>query len=318
MVGNLTGSMAALVTPMRGGRVDFEGLKSLYRIHAAAGTAGVVICGTTGESATLTHGEHQDVIDHAADFFPSEFGDDRPLLIAGTGSNSTAEAVSLTEFASERGVDAVLVITPYYNKPTPKGQILHYSEVANAAGTTPVILYNVPGRTGLKMTVDTIVELASTIPNIAAVKEASGDLELASEIVRRSPDDFVLLSGEDNLTLPMMALGARGVVSVTANLAPERVREMIDLCLEGSFFGARRIHQELFGLTEALFFETSPIPVKTAINMMAGSPAPGGGVWPEAGEFRAPLCDLSEAGRERLERELMRMGLLTKTGVAGV
>lgn len=300
--------MVALVTPFRKGRVDYPTLEILYRIHARAGTAAVVVCGTTGESATLTHAEHDELVRHAADFFHSEFKGEGPALVAGTGSNSTHEAVKLTESAAACGVDAVLVITPYYNKPTPAGQILHFKEVARAASETPVILYNVPGRTGLKMGLETVLELAQ-VDNVVGIKEASGDLGLASEIIRRAPDGFHLLSGEDNLTFPLLALGGTGVISVSANLVPEQVKQMIDLCLEGRYREAREIHQKLFRLTEALFAETNPIPVKTGVNLLAGSSGPGGIPWPNTGEFRLPLCPLREDTLALLKREMAAVGL---------
>lgn len=310
----LKGSMVALITPLRGGKVDFGSLERLYQIQHAARTDAVVICGTTGESATMTHGEHQDVIDHAAEFFATQLGENPPKLIAGTGSNSTHEAVALTEFAAEKRVSAVLVITPYYNKPSGKGQIIHFQEVAQAAAEVPVILYNVPGRTGLNMTVDTVLQL-SEVPNIAGIKEASGDLCQVSEIVRRAPKGFSVVSGEDNLTFPMMALGATGVISVSANIVPEKVREMVHLCLKGDFVQGRAIHQELFRLTEALFCETNPIPVKTAVNLLTGTPGPGGILWPDAGEFRLPMCPITDKGLERLKKGLATVGIQAEAGI---
>ena len=311
----LKGSMVALVTPMRGGKVDFGALEQLYQIHAEAGTDGVVICGTTGESATLTHGEHQDVIEHAVEFFSGRLGPKAPRLIAGTGSNATHEAVALTEYAAEKGVTGVLVISPYYNKPTPKGQIIHFSEVAKAAAEVPVILYNVPSRTGLNLSLETTLELAQ-ISNVAAIKEASGDLCQVSEIIRRAPKGFSVISGEDNLTFPMLALGATGVISVSANVVPERVRKMVHLCLEGDFVGGRSIHQELFQLTQALFCETNPLPVKTALNLLAGSTGPGGLPWPDVGEFRLPMCPMTDQGVEQLRKGLASVGLLAETTVS--
>lgn len=311
----LKGSMVALITPMRGGKIDYGSLERLYQIHAHARTDAVVICGTTGESATLTHGEHQDIIEHAADFFASDLGKKAPHLIAGTGSNSTHEAVALTEFAAEKGVSGVLVISPYYNKPTPKGQIIHFREIAHAAGEVPVILYNVPSRTGLNMQVETTLELAQ-ISNIVGIKEASGDLCQASEIIRRAPKGFSVVSGEDNLTFPMMALGATGVISVSANIVPEMVRKMVHFCLKGDFAAGRVIHQQLFKLTEALFCETNPIPVKTAVNLMTGSRGPGNIVWPDAGEFRLPMCPITEKGLQRLKEELVAFGIRIEAGVA--
>jgi 4-hydroxy-tetrahydrodipicolinate synthase len=310
----LSGSMVAIVTPMKNGKIDYQSLETLYKIHAAAGTDAVVICGTTGESATMTHAEHREMIAHAAEFFQSELSGSATSLIAGTGSNSTHEAVSLTEFAVERGVGVVLVITPYYNKPTPRGQMIHYTEVARAAGKAQVIPYNVPSRTGLKMTLETILDLAE-VENITGIKEASGDLILISEIVRRAPSRFAVLSGEDNLTFPMMALGATGVISVTANLVPTDIKKMIDLCLADQFTEARAYHQKVFCLTEALFCETNPIPVKTGLNLMAGTPAPGGGTWPSGGELRLPMCEMRPEALARLKREMEVLGLVSKAEV---
>jgi 4-hydroxy-tetrahydrodipicolinate synthase len=306
----LSGSMVAIVTPMKGGRIDYASLETLYRIHAAAGTDAVIVCGTTGESATLTHDEQKEAIEHAVGFFQNELGPTRPKLIAGTGSNATHEAVSLTEFAVSKGVGAVLVVAPYYNKPTPKGQVLHYKRIAEAAGNTPVVLYSVPGRTVIKLGLETILELAK-VENIIGIKDASGDLNLISEVIREAPEGFVVVSGEDNLTFPMMALGATGVISVTANILPELFREMVHLCLEGKFVEARALHHKQFSLTQSLFCETSPIPIKTALNLMAGTKGPGGIPWPEAGELRLPLCEISEAGAARLRRELERLGLVS-------
>ena len=310
----LSGSMVAIITPMHGGKIDYQSLETLYKIHAAAGTDAVVICGTTGESATMTHTEHREMITHAAEFFRSELSKSPTALIAGTGSNSTHEAVSLTEFAVEKGVGAVLVITPYYNKPTPSGQVIHYREVARAAGKADVIPYNIPGRTGIKMTLETILELAE-VENITGIKEASADLILVSEIVRRAPSNFAVLSGEDNLTLPMMALGATGVISVTANLIPGEIKKMIDLCLADRFSEARKYHQKVFCLTEALFCETNPIPVKTGVNLMAGAPAPGGYTWPSAGELRLPMCEMRPQTLARLQCEMEALGLVVQAKV---
>jgi 4-hydroxy-tetrahydrodipicolinate synthase len=301
--------MVAIITPLLGGKVDFSSLEQLYRIHAEAGTAGVVVCGTTGESATLTHHEHQEVVSHAAAFFKKELKNKAPLLIAGTGSNSTHEANALTEHAVGCDVDAVLVITPYYNKPTPRGQIIHFREITRAAMGKPVILYNVPGRTGLKMNLETILTLAED-PNIVAIKEASGDLEMISEIVRRCPQHFAVISGEDNLTYPIMALGGIGVISVTANLIPVQFRDMIQACLAGDFKKALKIHQDQFTLTKALFAESSPIPVKTGMNLMAGKPAVGNLLWPSGGELRLPLCELLPATLDLLKTELKARNLI--------
>jgi len=291
-----SGTYTALVTPFRNGEVDEQALRVLVREQVEAGIDGLVPCGSTGESATLTHAEHEQVIAATIDECAG-----RAKVIAGTGSNNTAEACSLTRFAAERGADGALLISPYYNKPTQQGHIEHYRAVAEAAGL-PIIVYNIPGRTGVNMVPETIAAMAE-IPNIVGVKEASGSLDQVSQIVqltRSATDGFDVLSGDDSLTLPMMAVGAHGVISVIGNLVPRRFAELVSSAVAGDFETARRIHFELLPLMSALFTETNPIPIKTAMAMTRDM----------TDELRLPLTPMTEGPRRRLEGALGDAGLL--------
>ncbi len=284
------GSIVALVTPFRDGEIDFDQLDELVEFHVGAGTNGIVPCGTTGESATLSHEEHEAVIERVV-----RKVDGRVPVIAGTGSNSTAESLRLTGYAKKVGADGALLITPYYNKPTQEGLYRHYEAIANAIDI-PIVLYNVPSRTGVNLLPDTAIRLAE-LKNIVAIKEASGSLDQATEILRSS--DLVVLSGEETMTLPLMALGASGVISVAANLVPKEIVDMVDLMAEGDLQGARDIHMRLFPLFKVLFIETNPIPVKTAMSIV-------GLVRPE---FRLPMCEMSPANLRTLERILDDLGM---------
>ncbi|RKY00944.1 4-hydroxy-tetrahydrodipicolinate synthase [Candidatus Poribacteria bacterium] len=287
------GSIVALVTPFKNGEVDEAKLKELIEFHIENGTHGIVPCGTTGESATLSHEEHERVIDITVETVGG-----RIPVIAGTGSNSTAEALRLTKHAKEAGADAVLLITPYYNKPTQEGMYRHFMTIADAVDI-PMILYNVPSRTGIDLLPETVARLAEH-PNIVGIKEATGSLRRASEIIQACGEDFILLSGDDFVTLPMMAVGGRGVISVAANIIPSQLAKMCELAKAGDFAAAREIHNKYFPLFEALFLETNPIPVKTAMRMMGMI----------NGELRLPLCPMSEANEKKLEEVLRRCGLL--------
>jgi len=287
------GSIVALVTPFKNGEVDEAKLKELIEFHIENGTHGIVPCGTTGESATLSHEEHERVIDITVETVGG-----RIPVIAGTGSNSTAEALRLTKHAKEAGADAVLLITPYYNKPTQEGMYRHFMTIADAVDI-PMILYNVPSRTGIDLLPETVARLAEH-PNIVGIKEATGSLRRASEIIQACGEDFILLSGDDFVTLPMMAVGGRGVISVAANIIPSQLAKMCELAKAGDFAAAREIHNKYFPLFEALFLETNPIPVKTAMRMMGMI----------NGELRLPLCPMSEANEKKLEEVLRKCGLL--------
>ncbi len=254
------GSFVALVTPFRADlEVDFEALGRLVDFHLDQGTNGIVPCGCTGEAATLSHEEQK-----AAIRFVAERVDGRVPVVAGTGSNNTKEAIGLTAYAKEVGCDGALLITPYYNKPTPAGQLAHYRAVAEAVDM-PIMLYNVPGRTGTKMTPETIAELART-SNIVSIKEACGSVDQVSQILAQS--DISVISGDDALTLPMIAVGASGVVSVAANVAPAAVAALCAAALDGDYAAARETHYRLLPLFHGLFMETNPMPVKAVLARM--------------------------------------------------
>lgn len=282
-----TGSLVAIVTPFRKGMVDERALAELIEWQIAKGTNGIVPCGTTGESATLSHDEHNRVIELTV-----EVVNRRVPVIAGTGSNSTDEAIMLTKHAKEAGVDGALLITPYYNKPTQEGLYRHYKAVAEAVDL-PLVLYNIPGRTGVNMLPTTIARL-SAIKTIVGVKEGSGSVQQASDVVQMCGDRLTVLSGDDSLTLPMMAVGAKGVITVTANLVPTDMANLVKAFADGKVDEARRIHFKLSPLFAALFFETNPIPVKEALGMM-------GKIDPE---LRLPLCPMAQDTREKLVRVL--------------
>ncbi|HPI94158.1 MAG TPA: 4-hydroxy-tetrahydrodipicolinate synthase [Deltaproteobacteria bacterium] len=288
-----SGAIVAIVTPFKEGKIDEKAYKALINAVIAGGVRGIVPCGTTGESATLSHEEHERVIDITVD----EVGKRVPV-IAGTGSNSTQEAIRLTRHAKDAGADAALLITPYYNKPTQRGLVQHYRSVA-AACDIPQILYNVPGRTGVNMATETVVEL-SRIDTIVGIKEASGDLVKCSQIVRDTADDFCVLSGEDALNYPILCCGGTGAISVTANIMPARLSELCSAWERGDIPTARKIHLDLLEINQTLFIETNPIPVKTALAMMGKVQE----------EFKLPLCPMADAGRKKLAEVLKRYGCI--------
>ncbi|MHB8764179.1 MAG: 4-hydroxy-tetrahydrodipicolinate synthase [Deferrisomatales bacterium] len=287
------GAITALVTPFRGGRVDEEAFRRLIDWQIRQGVNGLVPCGTTGESATLSHEEHNRVIDIAVDEARG-----RVPVIAGTGSNSTAEAIRLTRHAKEAGADGALLITPYYNKPTQEGLYQHYRRVAEEA-RFPLVLYNVPGRTGVNLLPETVARLAE-LPEVVGLKEATGDLKQVSDVLELCGDRLTLLSGDDFTILPLLALGGRGVISVVSNPAPADTAGLVDAFDQGDLARARELHFRLMPLTRALFLETSPIPVKTALGLM-------GLIDPEV---RLPLCPLGAASRAKLEAAVRAYGLI--------
>ena len=286
------GSIVALVTPFLDGKIDEAKLAELVEFHVEHGTSAIVSCGTTGESATMSHEE---------DIFVTEFvvkrANKRIPVIAGTGSNSTREAILLTDAAKRNGADAALVVTPYYNKPTQEGMYQHYKTIAENIDI-PIIIYNVPGRTGVAIYPETVARL-STIPGIVAIKEASGTVDAASQILKELPA-FNVLSGDDGLTLPMMSLGAQGVISVAANIVPQKIADMCNMALNGDYAGARKVHFECFDLFKALFYETNPIPVKAAMNLM--------GIMSD--ELRLPLCRIGQDAKAKLAKTLKELGLI--------
>ncbi len=283
--------MVALITPFNNGEVDFRTLDELVQFHLKSGTDGIVPCGTTGESPTLSHTEHKQVIERVV----KTVGGKVPV-IAGTGSNSTAEAIELTAFAKKVGADASLQVTPYYNKPTQEGFFQHFSAIAEEVDL-PIVLYNIPGRCGAGMTPQTIARL-SKIENIVAVKESTGQLDFSSEIANLC--DITILSGDDSLTLPICSVGGKGVISVMANIVPGDVKEMTDLILEGDFVSARKWHNKLFKLSKTMLsMATNPIPIKAAMAMLGMS----------SEEMRLPMTPLEDSQKETLRKLLKDYGL---------
>lgn len=285
------GSIVALVTPFHHGKVDEAALTRLLDFHLDRGTDVIIPCGTTGESATLSHEEHRQVMSFVVDYVNK-----RVPVICGAGSNNTEEAAGLIQHAKKIKADGVLVVTPYYNRPTQEGLYRHYETLASRVDI-PLVLYNVPGRTGVCLDPNTVARLAK-IPNIVAIKEASGNLGHVDQIMDLC--DITVLSGDDGLTLPMMAIGARGVISVTANVVPDRMRSMVHHALEGHLAEAQKIHRELSPLSRALFIETNPIPVKTALSLMGKIQL----------EFRLPLCEMMPENRKKLEKVLESLGVV--------
>ena len=287
------GAMPALITPFtKDDRIDREGLRRNIAFVEEGGVSGIVPCGTTGESATLSAVEHEEVIDIAVEC-------SKVPVIAGTGSNNTGEALQFTKHAADAGVDGVLLISPYYNKPNPAGLLAHFKKIAEAVDI-PMILYNVPSRTGQDMPVDVITELAK-VDNIAGIKEASGNAAKVSQILEQTiDDDFVVLSGEDGLTLPIISMGGRGVISVAANVVPDKMSEMVNAALKGDYETARKIHFEIAPLIRALFLETNPIPVKKAAELIGLA----------SGHLRLPLAPISDANQSKLVNELRKLGVL--------
>ncbi len=290
------GSLVALVTPFKNGKVDEQTLIRLVRDHLKAGTDGLVPVGTTGESPTLSHKEHERVIEIVV-----RAASRKVPVIAGTGSNSTEEAISLTKFAKKTGADGALMVTPYYNKPTQEGLYRHYLAVAKAVDI-PIVLYNVPGRTGVVLSPETVARLAK-IPAIVGIKEATGSMDQTSHIL--SLCGITVLSGDDSLTLPLLALGAKGVISVMANIVPQTVSEMIDAHFAGHFEKAKELHYKMFPLARALFVETNPIPIKKAMGLL--------GLCSE--ELRLPLCPMKPENEKALARAMKDFGLKLKGGM---
>jgi len=286
-----TGSICAIVTPFKNGTIEEQTLIRLLEFQIQNGAKGIVPCGTTGESATMSHEEHHRVIDIVVDVVHG-----RVPVLPGTGSNSTDEALQLTRYAKKAGADGALLITPYYIKPTQEGLYRHYRKVADEVDI-PQILYNVPSRTGVSILPETVARL-SKHPNIVAIKDATGSLDYTSEI--RSLCDITILSGNDSLNLPLLSVGAMGAISVVANVIPRHVSDMIDLFLTGNTREAERIHKMIFPLVKALFIETNPIPVKAALEMMGMM----------GGEIRMPLTPLSDKATSILRAEMEKLNLI--------
>jgi 4-hydroxy-tetrahydrodipicolinate synthase len=287
------GSMVALVTPFKGGQVDWRSLEGLVEFHIENGTNGMVPCGTTGESATLDHKEHHGVIEAVI-----KAVNKRVPVIAGTGSNSTAEAIELTRRAEKAGADGALLISPYYNRPTQEGIYQHYKRVAESVGI-PLIVYNIPARTGSKIEPETLARLAE-IKNVAGVKEATGSVDQAIDVLRLCGDRFGVYSGEDSLTFSLMALGGKGVISTVANIAPQAMSQLTDACLKGNWQRGRELQLKLVPLIRAVFVETNPIPIKTALSLMGKC----------TGDLRLPLTPMSEGALKKLKQAMTDFGLL--------
>lgn len=285
------GSFTALITPFRNNVFDETAFAQQIKAQVNAGITGIVPVGTTGESPTLSHEEHRRVIETAVSLARGT----GMKVLGGTGSNSTDEAIELTAHARASGADAVLLVNPYYNKPTQEGLFRHFRAIAERVDI-PIVLYNIPGRTGVTMTVATMQRLTRQCKNIVAVKDAAGNLDLTSEAVGAG---LTVLSGDDSLTVPMMAVGATGVVSVASNIVPEMVVAMVKYAAAGNFKEAQLIHHKLFVLCRALFIETNPIPIKAAMQMVGR----------DTGELRLPLCELSDANRPALRNAVLAAGL---------
>jgi 4-hydroxy-tetrahydrodipicolinate synthase len=288
-----SGSMPAIITPFRDGEIDVEALERLVEFHISNGASAIVPCGSTGESATLTHQEHADVLRLVV-----KFANGRVPVIAGTGSNSTREAIALTRTAKETGAAAALLISPYYNRPTQEGIYQHYKAVADAAHL-PLIVYNIPGRTASKIEATTIARLAE-LEHIIGLKEATGSLDEVQEVIRLCGDRIEIYSGDDSLTLPIMAVGGAGVISVIANIAPRQSADMVAACRNGDWSTARRLHYQKLPLIRALTQETNPIGIKAALSMMGYC----------RDELRLPLLPMSEAPRAKLRIAMQQFGLL--------
>ena len=288
------GAFVAIVTPFIDGRIDEEGLRELIEFQIENGTHGIVPCGTTGESATMTHDEHHRVVELTVDQVNG-----RVPVLAGTGSNSTSESIELTKHAKQAGADGALMITPYYNKPSQEGLYQHFKAVAESVDI-PIILYNVPSRTSINM-LPTTVARCSEIDNIVGIKEATGSLNQVSDVIQRCPKGFAVMSGDDFTSMATVAVGGSGVISVTSNVAPKDMADMIDAILAGDLKIANKLHYKLFPLMNAMFIDTNPVPAKTALQMMGKI---------KSAEPRLPLYKMDDANKAKLKEALTIYGLI--------
>jgi 4-hydroxy-tetrahydrodipicolinate synthase len=287
------GAMVAIVTPFKNGQVDEKALRELIEFQIANGTDGIVPCGTTGESATLSHEEHDRVIEITIDAVKK-----RVPVIAGTGSNSTAEALRLTKHAYEAGADGALIVCPYYNRPTQEGLYQHFKTIAESVPIS-VIPYNIPSRTGVNLMPEMVAKLAK-IKNIVGIKEASGSIKQMSDVINLCGDDFAVLSGDDIFTLPLMVMGGAGVISVISNVAPVDMAGLVDAFAAGDMARAKALHHKMSELIDALFIEVNPIPVKAALALMGKIKY----------EYRLPLCKMAEANFEKLKKVMVNYALI--------
>ncbi len=292
------GAYTAMITPFKDGQVDYARFTEQIRFQIESGIDGLVPVGTTGESPTLTHDEHRKVIEYTVKTVKdvAAAGGRKVQVIAGTGSNATQEALELTQHAKEVGADGALMVNPYYNKPTQEGLYRHFMHVAERVDI-PTILYNIPGRCGITMNASTVAKL-NKHPNFGTIKEATGSMDMASEIL--SLCDIRILSGDDSLTLPLMAIGGRGVISVLSNLMPKEVKALVDAAAAGKFSVARQLHKDLFTICKVMFIETNPIPIKIAM-ALAGR---------DTGELRLPLCEMLPENKATLEKALRQRGIV--------
>jgi 4-hydroxy-tetrahydrodipicolinate synthase len=289
------GSIVALVTPFtKKGEVDEAALKKLVEFHIKSGTNGIVPCGTTGESATLNYEEHERVIEICVTAARK-----RIPIIAGTGSNSTQEAIEMSLFAKKVGADGLLLVSPYYNKPTQKGLYLHFKVIADTVDL-PIILYNIASRTGINIEPETVARLSNDCKNIVGIKEASGSLDQMSRIIALCGKKLTMLSGDDSLTLPLLAIGGEGIISVVANIIPKDVRAIVEAFNKGNLKEARRLHYKMLPLIKAMFIETNPIPVKTAMGMMKLCEP----------SLRLPMCEMAKENLDKLRKALKDYGLI--------
>jgi 4-hydroxy-tetrahydrodipicolinate synthase len=290
----IQGSYVALVTPFKNGEIDYNALEKLIDFHLDNGTDGILLCGTTGESPALAGDEKERLVRYAIKKI-----DERLPVMLGTGTNNVSHTIAATMRAKEWGADSALVITPYYNKPTQQGLYMHFKAVVENTDI-PIVIYNVPGRTGVNMKAETTLKLAKEFKNIAAIKEASGDLVQVSEILRDAPQGFSALSGEDALNFPILCCGGEGVISVTANILPAKVCQMVELVKKGKIEKARELHLELLAVNGAMFYETNPIPVKESLHLMEMIER----------EFRLPMCTMQESNLEKLKEVLKSYNLI--------
>lgn len=290
----IQGAITAMVTPMQGGRVDEQALCDLIEFQIAGGIHGLVPCGTTGESATLGFDEHKRVIELTVEMVKG-----RVPVIAGTGANNTLEAIEFTESAKESGADAVLSVVPYYNKPDQEGIYQHFKTIHDTVDI-PTILYNVPGRTVANMLPETVARLAE-LPNIIGIKEATGDLNQVSKVIKSCPEEFIVLSGDDFTALPTISIGGKGIISVVSNLEPKKMASMMEIALAGDFVAARKIHHELFDLMGAMFSCPSPAPAKLGLHLMNVIAST---------EVRLPILEPNATVAERLKGDMLTLGLL--------
>lgn len=289
------GAGVAIVTPMHeDGSINYDKLEELIEYQIANSTDAIFICGTTGESSTMTHGEHLKTIKFAIDKTAG-----RVPVIAGTGSNCTETAIMMSKEAASYGADALLLVTPYYNKATQKGLIAHYTAIADAVPETPIILYNVPSRTGCNILPETAAALCKNVKNIVGIKAASGDLSQIAKMMSLADGAIELYSGNDDQVLPILSLGGQGVISVLSNVAPRETHDMVMKYLEGDLDGARKLQLDMIPLISALFCEVNPIPVKTALNLMGK----------EVGPLRMPLCEMEPANQEKLAKAMRDAGI---------